>query len=43
MKTQSEMGRLLAGLFEDLQRGMMLWQIAIIALALVLAWQAALH
>lgn len=43
MKTQSEMGRLLAGLFEDLQRGMILWQIVIIALALVVAWQVALH
>lgn len=37
------MGRLLAGLFEDLQRGMILWQIVIIALALVVAWQVALH
>lgn len=42
-KDQSEMGRLLAGLFEDLQRGMILWQIVIIALALVVAWQVALH
>ena len=39
MKTQTEVGRLLAELFEDLQRGVVLWQIVIIALALLVAWQ----
>ncbi len=40
MKSQAEVGRLLADLFDDLQRGMILWQVLIIALALVIAWQA---
>ena len=39
MKTQTEVGRLLAELFEDLQRGVVLWQIVIIALALLVARQ----
>jgi len=43
MKNQSEVGRLLADLFDDLQRGAILWQIAIIALALLIAWQVARH
>jgi small-conductance mechanosensitive channel len=41
MKNQSEVGRLLAELFDDLQRGMILWQIMVIALALLVAWQFA--
>jgi small-conductance mechanosensitive channel len=41
MKNQPEVGRLLTDLFEDLQRGVVLWQIAIIALSLLIAWQAA--
>src|SRR5207344_330672 len=43
MKNQSEIGRLLADLFDDLQRGVILWQIVIIALALLIAWQVARH
>ncbi len=43
MKNQSEVGRLLAELFDDLQRGVILWQIVIIALALLIAWQVARH
>ena len=39
MKTSSEVGRLLTGLFEDLQRGVILWQLVVIALALLIAWQ----
>ena len=38
MKNPSEVGRLLAGLFEDLQRGVILWQLVVIALALLVAW-----
>ena len=38
MKNSSEVGRLLAGLFDDLQRGVVLWQLVIIALALLVAW-----
>ena len=42
MKNQStEVGRLLSDLFDDLQRGVILWQLAIVALALLIAWQAA--
>ena len=41
MKNQAEVGRLLADLFDDLQRGVVLWQIAIIALSLLIAWQVA--
>src|SRR5258706_6480977 len=41
VKNQSEVGRLLADLFDDLQRGVILWQIATIALALLIAWQVA--
>ena len=43
MKNQSEVGRLLTELFDDLQRGVILWQIVIIALALLIAWQVARH
>jgi small-conductance mechanosensitive channel len=43
MKNQSEVGRLLAELFDDLQRGVILWQIVIIALALLIAWHVARH
>src|SRR5258708_38150054 len=43
MKNQSEVGRLLADLLDDLQRGAILWQIVIIALALLIAWQVARH
>ncbi|HEX9452198.1 MAG TPA: mechanosensitive ion channel domain-containing protein [Burkholderiales bacterium] len=41
MKNQPEVGRLLTDLFDDLQRGVVLWQIAIIGLSLLIAWQAA--
>ena len=41
MKNQPEVGRLLTDLFDDLQRGVVLWQVAIIALSLLIAWQAA--
>lgn len=40
MKNQSEVGRLLSDLFDDLQSGVVLWQVVIIALALLIAWQA---
>src|SRR5258708_33360295 len=43
MKNQSEVGRLLADLLDDLQRGAIRWQIVIIALALLIAWQVARH
>jgi small-conductance mechanosensitive channel len=43
MKKQSEVGHLLTELFDDLQRGVILWQIVIIALALLVAWQVARH
>ena len=43
MKNQSEVGRLLAELFDDLHRGVILWQIVIIVLALLVAWQVARH
>ncbi|HVY07030.1 MAG TPA: mechanosensitive ion channel domain-containing protein [Burkholderiales bacterium] len=39
MKNSGEVGRLLADLFDDLQHGVVLWQVAIIALALLIAWQ----
>src|SRR3954465_1983244 len=38
MKNSSEVGRLLAGLFDDMQRGVVLWQLLVIALALLVAW-----
>ena len=41
MTNQPEVGRLLTELFDDLQRGVVLWQIAIIALSLLIAWQSA--
>jgi small-conductance mechanosensitive channel len=41
MKNQSEVGRLLADLLDDLQSGVVLWQLVIIVLALLLAWQGA--
>ncbi len=43
MKNQSDVGRSLADMFDDLQRGTILWQIVIIALALIIAWQVALY
>ena len=43
MKNQSEVGRLLGDLFDDLHRGVILWQIVIIVLALLVAWQVARH
>ena len=43
MNNQSEVGRLLTDLFDDLQRGVILWQLVIIALALLLAWQVSRH
>ena len=44
MKNQSsEVGRLLSDLFDDLQRGVIVWQLVIIALALLTAWQVARH
>ena len=39
MKNSTEVGRLLTDLFDDLQHGVILWQIAIIALSLLIAWQ----
>jgi small-conductance mechanosensitive channel len=39
MKNQSEVGRLIAELLDDLQRGLILWQVVIIVLALLIAWQ----
>jgi small-conductance mechanosensitive channel len=41
MKNQSEVGRMLAELFDDLHRGVILWQIVTMALALLIAWQIA--
>ena len=41
MTNQPEVGHLLADLFDDLQRGVILWQIVVIALALLIAWQVA--
>ena len=38
MKNSSEVGHLLAGLLDDMQRGVVLWQLLIIALALLVAW-----
>lgn len=43
MKNSSEVGRLLADLFDDLQRGVFLWQVAIIALSFLIAWQVSRH
>ena len=39
MKNEEEFGRLATELFEDLQRGVILWQVIIIAVALLIAWQ----
>ncbi len=39
MKNEEEFGRLATELFEDLQRGFILWQVVIIAVALLIAWQ----
>src|SRR5579859_1431838 len=39
MKNQSEVGRLIAQLLDDLQRGLIVWQAVIIVLALLIAWQ----
>jgi len=33
MKNQSEISRLLTGLFEDLQQGVILWQVVVITLS----------
>lgn len=41
MKNQPEISRLLTGLFEDLQQGVILWQVVVIALALLAAWHLA--
>src|SRR5258706_15993571 len=41
MKIESEVGRLLSDLLDDLQHGVILWQLVIIVLALVIAWQVA--
>ena len=43
MKNQSEVGRLLTELFDDLQRGVIVWQLVIVVLALLIAWQVARH
>src|SRR5258708_29627518 len=43
MKNQSEVGRLLADLLDDLQRGAIRWQIVIVAVALLIGWQVARH
>jgi small-conductance mechanosensitive channel len=43
MKSQSEVGRLIAELLDDLQRGLILWQVAIVVLALLIAWQVSRH
>ncbi len=43
MKNQSEVGRLLGDLFDDLHRGVIVWQIVIIVFALLVAWQVARH
>lgn len=39
MKNEDEIGRLAAQLFEDLQQGVILWQVVAIAAALLIAWQ----
>jgi len=39
MFNQSEVGRRLTELFDDLQHGVVLWQIVIIAISLLIAWQ----
>jgi len=39
LKNEDEFGRLVLALFEDLQRGVILWQVVIIAVALLVAWQ----
>ena len=39
MKNEDEFGRLVLALFEDLQRGVILWQVVIIVAALLVAWQ----
>jgi len=39
MKNEEEFGLLATELFEDLQRGFILWQVVIIAVALLIAWQ----
>lgn len=39
MKNDDEFGRLAAELFADLQQGVILWQVIIIATALLIAWQ----
>ncbi|MGQ0579227.1 MAG: mechanosensitive ion channel family protein [Betaproteobacteria bacterium] len=41
MKNQSEISRLLTGLFEDLQQGVILWQVVVITLSLLAAWHLA--
>lgn len=41
MKNQPEISRLLTGLFEDLQQGVILWQVVVITLSLVAAWHLA--
>ena len=41
MKNQSEVGRLIAEFLDDLQRGLILWQVVIIVFALLIAWQIA--
>ncbi len=35
-----ELGYLVTGLFDDLQRGLILWQVVLIAAALLIAWQS---
>ncbi|HEY5929021.1 MAG TPA: mechanosensitive ion channel domain-containing protein [Burkholderiales bacterium] len=39
MKKDDEFGQLVLALFEDLQRGVILWQVVIIVAALLVAWQ----
>jgi small-conductance mechanosensitive channel len=39
LKNEDEFGQLVLALFEDLQRGVILWQVVIIAAALLVAWQ----
>lgn len=41
MKNRSEVGQLIAELLDDLQRGSVIWQLAAIAFALIVGWQAA--
>lgn len=41
MKNQSEISRLLTGIFEDLQQGVILWQVVVITLSLLAAWHLA--